>query len=79
MFGTSRGQPSSPPCDARSRSTSSDRNRAATVVVQTVSVADETSELLALGASEPAIAGVVGWVDLAGSDVAALDSETWDV
>jgi L-fuconolactonase len=36
----------------------------ATVVVQTVCVAEETPELLALAASDPAIAGVVGWVDL---------------
>jgi L-fuconolactonase len=40
----------------------------ATVVVQTISVADETPELLAL--ADPLIAGVVGWVDLTASDVA---------
>jgi L-fuconolactonase len=41
----------------------------ATVVVQTVCIAHETPELLALAASEPAIAGVVGWVDLTAPDV----------
>jgi L-fuconolactonase len=41
----------------------------ATVVVQTVPVADETPELLALAASEPMVAGVVGWVDLTAADV----------
>jgi L-fuconolactonase len=35
-----------------------------TVVVQTVDVPGETPELLALAAREPAIGGVVGWVDL---------------
>jgi L-fuconolactonase len=40
----------------------------ATVVVQTVSVADETPELLAL--ADPLVAGVVGWVDLTAADVA---------
>ncbi len=34
------------------------------VVVQTVNDADETRELIALAASEPAVLGVVGWVDL---------------
>src|ERR1700727_1226039 len=42
----------------------------ATVVVQTVCVADETPELLALAADDPAIRGVVGWVDLTTPDVA---------
>lgn len=42
----------------------------ATVVVQTISVADETPELLALTAREPLVAGVVGWVDLTAPDVA---------
>jgi len=41
-----------------------------TVVVQTVCVADETPELLALAAAEPTIVGVVGWVDLTDADVA---------
>ncbi len=36
----------------------------ATVVVQTVTVAAETPELLALAAAEPLVAGVVGWTDL---------------
>ncbi|MCL2419354.1 MAG: amidohydrolase family protein [Conexibacteraceae bacterium] len=41
----------------------------ATVLVQTVCVAQETPELLALAAAEPVIAGVVGWVDLTAPDV----------
>jgi L-fucono-1,5-lactonase len=41
----------------------------ATVVVQTVTVPDETTELLALAAAEPIVAGVVGWVDLTAEDV----------
>ncbi|HEX4831163.1 MAG TPA: amidohydrolase family protein [Trebonia sp.] len=36
----------------------------ATVVVQTVAVAAETPELLALAAADPLVAGVVGWSDL---------------
>src|SRR6202034_3783436 len=36
----------------------------ATVVVQTVTVAAETPELLALAAADPLVAGVVGWTDL---------------
>jgi L-fuconolactonase len=42
----------------------------ATVVVQTVTVAEETPELLELAASDPVVAGVVGWVDLPAADVA---------
>jgi L-fuconolactonase len=42
----------------------------ATVVVQTITVADETPELLALATREPLVAGVVGWVDLTAPDVA---------
>lgn len=42
----------------------------ATVLVQTVTVAEETAELLALAALTPSIAGVVGWVDLTAPDVA---------
>jgi len=42
----------------------------ATVVVQTITVAGETPELLALAAREPLVAGVVGWVDLTAPDVA---------
>lgn len=41
-----------------------------TVVVQTITVAGETPELLALAGAEPLIAGVVGWVDLTAPDVA---------
>ncbi|MFC8453059.1 amidohydrolase family protein [Kitasatospora sp. NPDC057223] len=41
-----------------------------TVVVQTVSRTEETSELLALAARGGRIAGVVGWVDLSAPDVA---------
>jgi L-fuconolactonase len=40
-----------------------------TVLVQTVTVADETPELLDLAAREPMVLGVVGWVDLTGDDV----------
>ncbi len=36
----------------------------ATVLVQTVDVAAETPEMLALAAADPLIAGVVGWTDL---------------
>jgi L-fuconolactonase len=36
----------------------------ATVLVQTVTVAGETPEMLALAAAEPLVAGVVGWTDL---------------
>jgi L-fuconolactonase len=39
-----------------------------TVVVQTVSVMEETTELLALAAEHPTLAGVVGWVDLTAAD-----------
>jgi len=42
----------------------------ATVVVQTITVAQETPELLALAAAEPLIAGVVGWVPLDSPEVA---------
>lgn len=42
----------------------------ATIVVQTVAVADETPELLALAASDPDIACVVGWTDLTTPGVA---------
>ncbi len=42
----------------------------ATVLVQTVTVAAETPELLALAAAEPLIAGVVGWTDLTSPAVA---------
>lgn len=42
----------------------------ATIVVQTICVAPETLELIALAAEDPLVAGVVGWVDLTGPDVA---------
>ncbi|SFW91424.1 amidohydrolase family protein [Amycolatopsis australiensis] len=42
----------------------------ATVLVQTVSSAEETAEFLATAAAEPVIAGVVGWADLTAPDVA---------
>src|SRR4051794_25532169 len=42
----------------------------ATVVVQTVTVPEETPDLLALAAGHELIAGVVGWVDLEAADVA---------
>jgi L-fucono-1,5-lactonase len=41
-----------------------------TVVVQTVTVPEETPDLLALAASCELIGGVVGWVDLTAPDVA---------
>lgn len=47
-----------------------DHGIAGTVVVQTVAVAEETPELLALAAATPEILGVVGWVDLTAPDVA---------
>jgi L-fuconolactonase len=40
-----------------------------TVLVQTVTVADETPELLDIAAHEPMVLGVVGWVDLTADDV----------
>ena len=43
---------------------------AATVVVQTITVPEETPELLALAAAEPVVAGVVGWVDLTAKEIA---------
>ncbi|EOD68733.1 amidohydrolase family protein [Amycolatopsis vancoresmycina] len=42
----------------------------ATILVQTVSSAEETEEFLELAAAEPVVAGVVGWVDLTAPDVA---------
>jgi len=42
---------------------------AGTILVQTVTVPEETPEFLALAASEPRILGVVGWVDLTAPDV----------
>jgi len=40
-----------------------------TVLIQTVTVPEETPELLALAAQTPEIGGVVGWVDLSAADV----------
>jgi len=42
----------------------------ATVLVQTITVAEETPEFLALAAAHDLVAGVVGWVDLTAPDVA---------
>ncbi|WP_306326007.1 amidohydrolase family protein [Streptomyces venezuelae] len=42
----------------------------ATVLVQTVTVADETPEMLAVARESDLIAGVVGWTDLTAPDVA---------
>lgn len=42
----------------------------ATVLVQTVTVADETPEFLALAADSDLVAGVVGWIDLTRPDAA---------
>ncbi|MEU5820078.1 amidohydrolase family protein [Streptomyces sp. NPDC047803] len=42
----------------------------ATVLVQTVTVAEETPELLALARSSDLVAGVVGWSDLTAPDIA---------
>jgi L-fuconolactonase len=42
---------------------------AATVLVQTVTVAAETPEMLALAAADPLVAGVVGWTDLTSAAV----------
>lgn len=42
----------------------------ASVLVQTVTVADETPEFLALAADSDLVAGVVGWTDLTRPDVA---------
>jgi len=41
-----------------------------TVLVQTITVAEETPEFLALAASHDLIAGVVGWTDLTRPDIA---------
>ncbi|MET8472042.1 amidohydrolase family protein [Streptomyces sp. NPDC006422] len=42
----------------------------ATVLVQTVTVAEETPEFLALAARSDVVAGVVGWTDLTRTDIA---------
>jgi L-fuconolactonase len=41
-----------------------------TVLVQTVTVAAETPELLAVAAADPLVAGVVGWTDLTSASIA---------
>ena len=41
----------------------------ATVLVQTVTVAAETPELLAIAAADPLVAGVVGWTDLTSPEI----------
>jgi L-fuconolactonase len=41
-----------------------------TVLVQTVTVAEETPELLAIALAHPLAAGVVGWLDLSAPEVA---------
>jgi L-fuconolactonase len=48
---------------------------AESIVVQAISSTDETRELLELSAMDGPIAGVVGWVDLEGDDVA--DQLAW--
>jgi L-fuconolactonase len=50
-----------------------------TILVQTVTEADETPELLALAADSSEILGVVGWVDLTSQDVESQDVENQDV
>jgi L-fuconolactonase len=42
----------------------------ATALVQTVAVAGETPEMLALAAADPLVAGVVGWTDLTSPAIA---------
>ncbi|MET3806546.1 L-fuconolactonase [Nakamurella sp. UYEF19] len=49
-----------------------------TVLVQTVAVAAETPEFLAIAHADPAVLGVVGWVDLTGVDVAGRLAELDD-
>ncbi|KUO14810.1 amidohydrolase family protein [Streptomyces dysideae] len=47
----------------------------ATVLVQTITVPDETPEFLALAADSDLVAGVVGWTDLTAPDVAETLAE----
>lgn len=46
-----------------------------TVLVETINVAAETAELLALAANTPVVRGVVGWVDLTSPDVSERIAE----
>lgn len=48
----------------------SDRGVDGTILVETINVAEETPEFLALAAETPQILGVIGWVDLTAPDVA---------
>ena len=41
----------------------------AVIVVQTLAVPEETTDLLALAAQEPVVAGVVGWADITAPDL----------
>lgn len=41
----------------------------AVIVVQTLAVPEETTDLLALAAQEPVVAGVVGWADVTAPDL----------
>src|SRR5258708_17086900 len=52
------------------RSAAREAGVSATVLVQTVTVAAETPELLALAAADPLVAGVVGWTDLTSPAIA---------
>jgi L-fuconolactonase len=73
-----RDQPWTAPLPALRRSFSMDDLRpqltragvTATILVQTVTVAAETPELLQVARDNPEVAGVVGWVDLTAPDVA---------
>jgi L-fuconolactonase len=46
-----------------------EHNIDATILVQTVAVAEETIELLELANVDPSVAGVVGWIELSAPDV----------
>lgn len=50
-----------------------------TVLVQTITVADETPEFLALAAEHDLIAGVVGWTDLTRPDVVDELARLWEL
>jgi len=50
-----------------------------TVLVQTVTVPEETPEFLALAAEHELIAGVVGWTDLTRPDVADELARLWEL